>query len=276
MTYEQWRTAIEPKVLGTLNLHMVLGDSLDFFILLSSSGGIVGSYAQGNYCAGNTFQDAFARYRSSLGLPGRTIDVGFVEGEGYTAENEGAAEFITRQGLRPYKLQEFLATVNDAIRNPTAASPSMSQLLCGTSRADPTSETKESTLQYPDPKFSHIWTKVAQQERVKVNTGQVDVQTALRSVTTSEEVVETMQLAIKTKLSRLLAVSMDEFRLDRSVASLGMDSLIAVELRNWIKTQLEAHVQMVELMSSITFAELSRIVSTRSRLVTTGMFEGGK
>jgi NAD(P)-dependent dehydrogenase (short-subunit alcohol dehydrogenase family) len=56
MNYEQWRAAMDPKVQGTWNVHEVFGDSLDFFILLSSSGGIIGSFSQGNYCAGNTFQ----------------------------------------------------------------------------------------------------------------------------------------------------------------------------------------------------------------------------
>jgi KR domain len=133
MSYEQWRAAMDPKVQGTWNVHEIFGSSLDFFVLLSSSGGIVGSYSQGNYCAGNTFQDAFACYRAGLGLPGnhirshcddtvadsfvgRSIDIGSVEGEGYTAENEAAAEFVRRQGLPPYKLEEFLVTIEEAIR----------------------------------------------------------------------------------------------------------------------------------------------------------------
>jgi NAD(P)-dependent dehydrogenase (short-subunit alcohol dehydrogenase family) len=75
MGYEQWRTAMEPKVLGTWNIHEVFGNSLDFFVLLSSSGGVIGSFSQGNYCAGNTFQDAFARYRAGLGLPGNQTQI---------------------------------------------------------------------------------------------------------------------------------------------------------------------------------------------------------
>lgn len=71
MTYNQWRAAVDPKVTGTWNLHEVFGDALDFFILFSSSGGIIGSFSQGNYCAGNTFQDALARYRAGMGLPGK-------------------------------------------------------------------------------------------------------------------------------------------------------------------------------------------------------------
>jgi NAD(P)-dependent dehydrogenase (short-subunit alcohol dehydrogenase family) len=70
MGYQQWRAAMEPKVHGTWNIHEVFGNSLDFFVALSSSGGIIGSLGQGNYSAGNTFQDAIARHRTTLGLPG--------------------------------------------------------------------------------------------------------------------------------------------------------------------------------------------------------------
>jgi hypothetical protein len=273
MTYEQWRTAIEPKVLGTLNLQKVFGDSLDFFILLSSSAGIVGSYAQGNYSGANSFQDAFARHRQSLRQPVRTIDVGIVEGEGYTAENQDAKDFVTRQGLQPYKLQEFLATINEAIANPIATVPSKAQLVCGTSRADPSLETKETAIQRPDLKFSHIWSKGTNQGTAKADTGSFDVQAVLRSTTTAEEAIETTQFAIKQKLSHLLAMPADEVRADRSVASLGMDSLIAVELRNWITTKLEAQVQMFELMSSMPFTELSTTIAKRSRLINAALFE---
>ena len=272
MSYEQWRAAIEPKVIGTINLHQVFGDTLDFFILLSSIGGIIGSYAQGNYAAGNAFQDSLARHRALLSLPARSIDVGFVEGEGYTAENQAAAEFVIRQGMRPYKFKEFLATINEAIQNPLASNPSAAQMLCGTSRADPTSQAQDAARQCPDPKFSHIWTKPSHQASAKAESTQFDIQELLGSATTADEVKKATQRAIKMKLARLLALPMDEISTDRSVASYGIDSLIAVELRNWILTQLESHVQTFELMSSITFAELSNIVARRSRLVATSLF----
>ncbi|KAK2761661.1 Type I Iterative PKS [Arachnomyces sp. PD_36] len=272
MSYKQWRAAMEPKVMGTMNLHQVFGDTLDFFILLSSVSGIVGSYARGNYSAGNTFLDSLARHRASLGLPARSINIGHVEGEGYTAENQAAAEFVTRQGLPPYKVKEFLATVNEAIQSPLASNPSAAQLLCGISRADPNSQAPEAALQRPDPKFSHMWTKPNHQASAKTESTHIDIQALFGSATTAGEVKDATQLAIKMKLSRLLGLPADEVSTDQSVASYGMDSLIAVELRNWISTQLEAQVQTFELMSSITFAELSNMVARRSRLVASGLF----
>ena len=292
MQHKQWRAAIEPKVLGTWNLHEIFGDSLDFFVLLSSSGGIIGSFSQGNYSAGSTFQDAFARYRAGLGLPGiyvqvnrglflhftgRAIDIGSVEGEGYTAENEAAAEFVRSQGLSPYRLEEFFATVEEAIKNPSSLTPTEAQLVCGISRTHPSSQTKEAALQIPDPKFAHIWRKAtAEEAQHPTNSGQTDVQLVLKGCTSVEEASKTILVAIKTKLARLLAIPVEEVRADRSIASHGMDSLIAVELRSWISTVLEAHVQMFELMSSMRFSELALLIAKRSRLIASTLFAEGQ
>ncbi|KID62105.1 polyketide synthase, partial [Metarhizium brunneum ARSEF 3297] len=272
MSYEQWRAAMEPKVVGTMNLHRVFGDTLDFFILLSSSAGIIGSYAQGNYSAGNTFQDSLARHRASLGLPARSIDVGSVEGEGYTANNEAAAEFVSRQGLQPYKVKEFLATINEAIWNPFPSGPSAAQLICGTRRADPSSQAKEAALQRPDPKFSHIWTKPHRQASAKADSSHFNIQAMFESAKTADEAEKAMQIAIKQKLAHLLGLPEKDVSTNRSVVSYGVDSLIAVELRNWILSQLESHVQIFELMSPMSFAELANTVARRSRLVATGLF----
>jgi 3-oxoacyl-ACP reductase-like protein len=203
---------------------------------------------------------------------GRSIDVGFVEGEGYTAENEAAAEFVRRQGLSSYTLDEFLVTIEEAIKNPIATTPIDAQLLCGISRADPSSESSEASLQRPDPKFSHIWRKASAQEQKATTSGQIDVQAVLKACTNTDDAFETTLHAIKMKLARLLAIPVEDIRTDRSIASHGMDSLIAVELRNWISTLLEAHVQMFELMSSMSFSDLALLIAKRSRVIPSELF----
>lgn len=52
MTHSQYMAAVRPKVQGSWNLHKLLPDDLDFFVMLSSSAGIAGSRGQGNYAAG--------------------------------------------------------------------------------------------------------------------------------------------------------------------------------------------------------------------------------
>ncbi|KAH9222301.1 hypothetical protein DL95DRAFT_508189 [Leptodontidium sp. 2 PMI_412] len=63
MSYDDWVAAIDPKIAGSWNLHKLLPDNLEFFIMLSSTSGIVGNPGQANYAAGNTFQNGLAHYR---------------------------------------------------------------------------------------------------------------------------------------------------------------------------------------------------------------------
>jgi hypothetical protein len=52
MTPEQWSLSANPKASGTWNLHRFLPKELDFFVMLSSSLGILGGRGQANYNAG--------------------------------------------------------------------------------------------------------------------------------------------------------------------------------------------------------------------------------
>lgn len=59
---------------------------LDFIAMFSSIPGVVGKKGQSNYSAANTFPDAFAKYRQSLGFHADAVDLGLIEGVGYVAE----------------------------------------------------------------------------------------------------------------------------------------------------------------------------------------------
>ena len=56
--------------------------------MLAYLSGIVGNWGQAAYAASNTFMDAFAKYRSSQGLPASTSDIGVVAWVGYVADHE--------------------------------------------------------------------------------------------------------------------------------------------------------------------------------------------
>ncbi|MEZ4644658.1 MAG: SDR family NAD(P)-dependent oxidoreductase [Chloroflexota bacterium] len=77
MDAAQFRRAFAPKVAGAWHLHTLSKEhSLDFFILFSSVTALLGTPGQGNYAAGNAFLDALAQHRHAQGLPALSINWG--------------------------------------------------------------------------------------------------------------------------------------------------------------------------------------------------------
>jgi acyl carrier protein len=74
---ERFRKVFSPKVAGSWHLHELTQDlPLDFFVMFSSAVSLLGSAGQANHSAACAFQDGLAHYRRALGLPALSIDWG--------------------------------------------------------------------------------------------------------------------------------------------------------------------------------------------------------
>jgi acyl transferase domain-containing protein/acyl carrier protein len=96
-----------PKAVGAWNLHeATLEMNLDFFICYSSAAAILGAAGQANYAAANAFLDALVRKRRSRGLHGLSVNWGPWE-LGMAAElKRPERERMATQGFRPIRLAE--------------------------------------------------------------------------------------------------------------------------------------------------------------------------
>jgi len=88
--WERFQKVMAPKAEGAWHLHILTRDMpLDFFVCFSSIASLFGSPAQGNYAAANAFLDALAYHRRATGLPGLSINWGPWDQTGMAASVSG-------------------------------------------------------------------------------------------------------------------------------------------------------------------------------------------
>jgi acyl transferase domain-containing protein len=75
--WERFERVMAPKIAGSWHLHELTSSlPLDFFVFFSSASSVLGSAGQTNYAAANAFMDALAHYRRAQGLPAVSINWG--------------------------------------------------------------------------------------------------------------------------------------------------------------------------------------------------------
>lgn len=256
MTADDWNSALAPKLRGTVNLETVLGEDLDFFIMLSSIVAVCGNIGQSNYAAGCGFQDTLARQRTGRGRPAYSINVGPVSDVGFVSGNPEVAEALRRAGMGDISAEDLLAVVNHSVNNPKDGG-------CALGVAPNSNEKGGNWIR--QRLFAHLARRDNGSQREEGES--TDVATLLGAAERFEDAVDIMCDAILQQLGKLMATPVDMLSATRSLDSYGVDSLVAVELRNWIGAYLGANVQLMVLRGTGSINALARIVAKESRLV---------
>lgn len=284
MTWSQWRRALRAKIDTSMNLHNHV-PNLDFFVLLSSITGVVGHSSQANYAAGSAFQDALARHRRARGLPAVALDLSAVRGSvGWVARNTDAWKRIEHNvGAASLSIVGVISLLERAIFEDMLSSDG--QVIVGLWRyADIPEEamvTKRDrrfgTLRLaPDPVQGEGGQK--NMEMVEYTKGATAAACAKNSmarllVAAKNGRPEWRQLLVDAVTNKIASIFNDKVgpaidtQYELPFAQLGIDSLIAVNLRSWLSHRLKASVLVSEITQAASISSFSTLVSSRSELL---------
>ncbi|KAH7021375.1 KR domain-containing protein [Microdochium trichocladiopsis] len=288
MSHEDWESATAPKVRGTWNLHKAtVNTKLDFFLLFSSVSATYGHRGQANYAAANTFLDAFVRYRHGCGLPAQSVNVGIMLDHGYVADNDSIRERLVSRGNYGIHISELLDSLSAVLAAPVGPKLSTSSIAgsCTTATRAQLGLGIRSTLSMrdssnrvifkTDQRMAVYWNDeagdTAAQGRVKSSSAQAGKIAALiatarnddPSVLSAPETAEFMARQIAGQLLALLLrpLADDEIEaidVSRPPQDLGLDSLVAIELRSWWKATLQFDVSVLELLALPTLLAIGQ------------------
>lgn len=268
MTHDDYMDVTRSKVSGAWNFHNALSNTkLDFFVLLSSVAGIVGNRGQGAYAAANTFLDAFAQFRRRKGLPAASLDLTAIEGVGYLADNATRKSHILKNlSGNTLNETEVLALVELAMQG-KIETICEGQCITGLNFDNP------SSLPYyaVDGKFASLrdaaMTSLASTE--SSTSASLTVGQKIRRAAGIEKALEVIRAGLRDKLSTILMVPaevIDAEKGAKSITAMGLDSLNAIELRNWISTELQTHMQVLELLTCGGLVDLAGLVLKKTAI----------
>nr|CAD19085.1 StiA protein [Stigmatella aurantiaca Sg a15] len=267
LTQARLRSVMAPKVEGAWNLHRAtLGASLDFFVLFSSAASLVGIPGQGNYAAGNAFLDALAGLRKARGLACQSIQWGPWSEIGLAAEQDNRGERLALRGMGSLNPREGLEAL-EALLSP--GEPLRERARIGVLRLDARRWCKS----YPAIRSSPLFSVLLAGER---NAKQVLERSGLRA-RLNEEPARTRRAALESFLreeaAQVLRLPPARIDLSRSLQTLGMDSLLSLELRNRLEANLELTLPATVLWNYPTLSALAPFLAERMGIQLNGVEE---
>ena len=245
--WSSFEQVMAPKVQGAWHLHQLTqNQSLDFFVLFSSAASLLGSPGQGNHSAANAFLDGLAHYRRAMGLPGLSIHWGTVSQVGEAAER-GADIRALQTGMgaiAPSQVLESLARLMSGSGVEVGVVPIEWPAW------------QERVEQWP---FLSDWEPLtASIERVAESNDKLLAQ--IKSASGSDR--EKLLIAyLRDETAQVLRMAPYNVNAQQSLNQMGLDSLMAVELRKRIQTQLAVDLPITKFMEDLTITALSTELS---------------
>ncbi|MGN9796444.1 type I polyketide synthase, partial [Streptomyces sp. OZ13] len=225
---------LAPKTEGALHLHDLtreLGLDLAAFVLYSSTSGVLGSTGQSTYAAANTALDTLAALRRADGLAATSLSWGLWEQTGTgLAAHLGQAELgrLARRGIGALTQQQALAALDAALLQPYAHLVPV----------------KLETARVEDPPA--LLRALVRRRRIRPAAGTTTSggqATALRdrlaALPEAERHPYLVQLVQREAAIVLGLADADAIKPQQLFSELGLDSLMAVELRRQLSAATE-------------------------------------
>ncbi len=247
MSLERLEKPLASKIDGAWNLHRATADTpLDWFVMFSSVAALLGSPGQGNYAAGNAFLDGLAAYRRARSLPAISIAWGPWAESGMAAE-EGRDAGLADRGMDLLPVKQSLEVLGELLRSSAPAHVAVMAVRW--------SEMLAAYHKGPPPLLAPMASEADAAPR-KVD----EVDHVLRTKLVAAGMDERTQLLrdyFAEQLAKIMGLAPEDLELTQPLNTIGLDSLMAIELKNTIESRLAVTLSMALFMEGPSVTSLA-------------------
>ena len=247
-TAARFAAVMAPKVRGSWILHRLsLSRPVEHFVLFSSAASIVGSPGQTGYAAANTFMNRLAHFRSALGLPATSLCWGPWADEGLAARADRAGRLEGR-GFAPIAAEDGIRVLDRALRANRAELAIMDFRPGAWRESFPASAAL--------PFFSELPGEDPSSGSGMSGAGE-DIIQRLGSAATPRQRRKLLESFLRREIGRVLRQAPERIGADAPFGSLGLDSLMALEVRNRLEREIGRSLPITVVWNYPTVAELA-------------------
>ncbi|GKT94518.1 beta-ketoacyl synthase domain-containing protein [Colletotrichum tofieldiae] len=256
MDVETWTRVMRPKSVGSSNLDEIFCEpDMEFFIMTSSFAAPGGHGGQSNYAAANMYMNGLAANRRLRGLAGSVLNIGVIYGLGLLhRERTDIYAFLEKDGYPPISERDIHHMFLEAI---VAGRPLDGQIYDITTGLSRYSANREELLHWQkDPRFSHFTLDESEKAGEGEGEGKQSLKERIKSVEGGvDEVAQVLTEGFSRYLEVVLGQGEGSVKGEHSVGELGMDSLVAVEVRSWFWKVIERDVSVMKILGSASVAK---------------------
>ena len=258
MDHDGLTKVLAPKVRGAELLDKLTSDDpLDHFVLYSSATTLVGNPGQANYVAANGYLEGLARKRRAEGRSGLAVAWGAISDAGYLARNEDVNEMLSRKlGRHALTAKEALDGLMALMVQPSQEDVGLAAL--GYARIDWQAARKDLAL-VGTPLVGLLG--LGDEDETGAD-GAIDLAAMLEGMD-QVTAAQTVAKLLAAEIGKILRIAPEEIDPHKPLSDIGMDSLMALELRMSAERQLGIDIPLMSLANGATLIDLSSRVANR-------------
>nr|VFK30698.1 MAG: Acyl transferase domain-containing protein [Candidatus Kentron sp. MB]VFK75343.1 MAG: Acyl transferase domain-containing protein [Candidatus Kentron sp. MB] len=244
----RFKKTMAPKIAGTWNLHALTRDrDLDFFVCFSSIASLLGSTGQANHASASAFMDTFVYFRHQLGLPALSINWGAWADFGAVAEMaQQKQDRLAGFGIDAIDLERGTSRLDALLGQSKGIQVAVSPM-----------NWSQFLQQFPiAPPFL---SELVGDSSPTVSAARIKFQLEEAPKEKHEEILTDY---LRNGIANVLKINPSQLNIEQPLNTMGLDSLMAIELKNRVRAELDVDIPIATLMEDIGIVDFARKINT--------------